>query len=72
MKLLPFYIGLLLFMSGCYASSGGYSTGYSGSSSSDSTIERWNDERQQRYENFQRQQIIFNQQKHTIIGVKLS
>jgi len=61
--LLPICIALSLFISGCYASTGGYSGGYSGSSSSDSTIERWNDERQQRYENHQRQQIIFNQQK---------
>jgi len=64
MKLLPFCIGLLLFMSGCCASTGGYSgSGYSGYSGGESFLEKRNREHQQRYENHQRQQILHNQRR---------
>lgn len=47
---------VLVTMNSCYVYTGSYS-------SSNDTLARWNTEREVRYERYQRDQILFNQQQ---------
>jgi len=61
--LLAICIALSLFISGCYASTGGYGGGYSSGMTTKERFEKWDADYQQRYENAQRNQILHNQRR---------